>query len=208
MKLRTFVLIGVCVAPLMAWADPLLDEPVAELTLTTGAKLYDARAKSFGAAVVMVKHRDGAQTVRYEEFPQEFRDALLAKKPQPAASSSAPGAPAAKPKPVAAAAKKPEPKRLHPLMVQTFRVLNDYAAVEVYNDSDQPVSLAPFALVGEVASGETVVGRRFVAVDESGRIVSTLAQRQSIKPRTSVMLHVVFERVPEGTAIARVQFRI
>lgn len=64
---------------------PIVEEAVAELKLTTGRVLYDVMARNFSETAVSVTHRDGKQIIPYEQFPAEYRDALLDRMPRPKA---------------------------------------------------------------------------------------------------------------------------
>jgi hypothetical protein len=64
----------------VAYAAPLTDEPLAELQLGSGKVLKLALARSYSSTAVLVKHADGATSVRYDEFPAEYRESLSAKR--------------------------------------------------------------------------------------------------------------------------------
>lgn len=67
---------GVC------YAAPFVDEPVAELRLKSGKVYRQAIAKSFSATSILVRHADGATSVKYDELPDELAAAADAKKPE------------------------------------------------------------------------------------------------------------------------------
>lgn len=66
---------GACVAA------PLTDEPVSELKLGSGKTLKLALARGYSADTVLVKHAQGAVTVKYEEFPKELRATVDSQRP-------------------------------------------------------------------------------------------------------------------------------
>jgi len=61
---------------------PLIDEPAPEIVLTTGRILHDVLAINFMATAVSVSHRDGKQIIAYEQFPLEYREALIERIPK------------------------------------------------------------------------------------------------------------------------------
>ena len=62
-------------------AAPLMDDPVPELRLGSGKTLKLALARSFSSNTVLVRHAEGAAAVRYDDLPQEFRQALAPLQP-------------------------------------------------------------------------------------------------------------------------------
>jgi hypothetical protein len=85
-------------------AAPDLAQPIAELKLADGRVLREVQIKAYNSKGVMVKHADGVAQVNYDQFPEEYREAVLAKKPAPVAPTAVAPNPAA-PKPGAQAAK-------------------------------------------------------------------------------------------------------
>lgn len=61
-----------------ALADVDLTKPIPELRLKDGTVLHDVRIKSYGNATVMVRHNNGAGTIKYELFPDDLLPALNA----------------------------------------------------------------------------------------------------------------------------------
>ncbi|MDI1337502.1 MAG: TerB N-terminal domain-containing protein [Lacunisphaera sp.] len=59
-----------------ALADVDLTKPIAELRLKDGTILHDVSIKSFGSTTVMVRHANGAGTIRLDLFPDEMLSAL------------------------------------------------------------------------------------------------------------------------------------
>lgn len=59
---------------------PLTDEPLAELRLGNGKVLKVALARSYSSTAVLVKHAEGASSVKYEDFPAEYQEPLAAKR--------------------------------------------------------------------------------------------------------------------------------
>jgi len=59
-----------------ALADVDLTKPIAELRLKDGTIMHDVSIKSFGSTTVMVRHANGAGTIRLDLFPDEMLSAL------------------------------------------------------------------------------------------------------------------------------------
>lgn len=209
MSKRILAVLSLCAAATLCSATPLIDEPMKELHLVNGDVLPEAQAKSYNRNSVLVKYRDGAKTVPYEQFPEDCRELVLAKKPKPAPQTSKPA-----PKEPAVSAAKPVAKRAAPssrLPEERFNglaILNtsseaSYSTVELYNDSTDVVELVPSALIGETDSGKTVVGRRWVQVS-NGAISGTMKNVQQIQPKSAVTLNVAFHGVAPGASIQSV----
>jgi len=199
---------GLLLSVLGVYAAPLINEPVKELKLASGVVLYDAQAKSFGEKVVMVKHRDGGQTVPYEQFPEEYRAALLEKKAKPSPVSVRTNVvPAPKTAAPKVTSRDAEPKRVTGQIINSYDVRPSYTRVEIYNGSDRPVSVHPSSVVGERSDGKIASGRQWVAVDASDNISMTLDQTQVVGPNDVLTLRVVFERIPQDVSIVKVGLR-
>jgi hypothetical protein len=80
MKSRGALLLGLLMTLQPGVAAPLTDEPLPELKLGNGKILKIAVARSYSATSVLVKHADGAASVRYEDFPETYRGPLIAKR--------------------------------------------------------------------------------------------------------------------------------
>lgn len=192
----------------IGFAAPLINEPVAELHLTSGKVLYDVQAKGFAQKTVLVKHREGAETIPYDQFPAEYKDQLIQKRPQPPKVSDAPTPSTPAPKvamtPTKPASRARVERNVSPVQIRTSSVGPYFTTVEIGNELDQQVEVTPNAVTAETSSGSTIHGRQWVAGDNDGKITSTLKQRQTIDPHSSVTLRVVFEPTPAGEVISRV----
>lgn len=80
--MKPAIALWLLVAAGVAHAAPLIDEPVAELRLTTGKALRDAIAKAYNPNTILIRHADGGTAVPYTELPAELRPAAEAKRPQ------------------------------------------------------------------------------------------------------------------------------
>lgn len=185
-------------------AAPLVDEPVAELHLASGKILHDAQAKGFAAKTVLVKHRDGAETVKYDQFPAEYQPQLLQKKPQPSTASSTPTpktpAPSLAPKARAASARTRTPT----VSVSSSQIGATFTKVEINNETNGPAEIPCGAVVAESSSGNILQGRHWVSVDGNGAISGTLNNVQVVPGQSTVTYHLVFPPLPAGVTLTRV----
>lgn len=83
-------------------AAPDLTQPIGELKLADGRVLHDVQLKAYNNKGVMVRHADGMAQVNYEQFPEAYREAVLAKKPSPVEHAQPVFAMPVAPKPTAA----------------------------------------------------------------------------------------------------------
>lgn len=185
-------------------AAPLIDEPVAALKLENGTVLHDAVAKGFLSSSVMVRHRDGAQSVPYEQFPEEYRGVLLEKRP--AKTVAATPRPVPTPKAKAPGAKEAAPSQPM-LRLVSSSVRAEFATVEIYNDSNQPAVVQPEYLAVQLSDGSSLAGRQFVQTSEDGKITGTLNRVRTLTPRETATLALAFARIPEGKTAVRVAWR-
>lgn len=77
------IFVGLFAVTVYVQAAPDLALPIAELKLADGRVLRDVQLKAYNNKGVMVRHADGVAQVSYEQFPEEYREAVLAKKPVP-----------------------------------------------------------------------------------------------------------------------------
>lgn len=185
------------------FAAPLLDEPLPELHLTSGKTLYDAQAKSYATKSVLVKHRDGAETVPYDQFPSEYRDALLKKRPQPKPADQQ-AQPAPSPTPKAAPKPTAQSSGNGRITLTSSSIGANFTSVDVTNDTPYAVQITPMAILAETSTGQVVRGRHWVQADASGNITGSLKAAQAMDPKSTISLNVVFEVLPAGISINRV----
>jgi hypothetical protein len=200
-------------------AAPLLDEPVATLTLKDGTVLRDARAKGFLTKVVLVRHQGGARTVPYEMFPDEFQTALAAKR-QATLTDAQIGLErreAEAQKRVQGQATAPAPARavaprsgLHQGCRLTLTgSKGNVAILTVENISNRVASLSPWQFVARTSAGEVVPGANWVGLNEEGRVVMVLKNKQVVDPGATVTLALMLKASPdlEDGSIATVLWR-
>lgn len=77
MRLTPYCLILFCAFTGFALAVQSIDQPFAELKLTDGRVLKNAKLKSFNSTSVFVKDDDGIAQVHYELFPEELQPQLV-----------------------------------------------------------------------------------------------------------------------------------
>jgi hypothetical protein len=206
---KTFGVVWLAAASMLA--APLLDEPVATLTLKNGTVLKEARAKGFFVKVVLVTDEGGARTVPYELFPDEFQTALAAKRQ--AALDSELAAPtrrgaegqkfvqvqAVPPAPVAAPPAAPEPE-LHQGCRLTFvSSKEDVVILKIENTTDQVVSLSPTQFGARSAAGEEFSGARWMGIHYAkDRIAAAWNNNRSVDPGTTVTLGLMLTGEPKA----------
>lgn len=208
-----------CLLVVGALAAPLLDEPLATLTLKDGTVLRDAQARGFLTKVVMVKHRGGAQTVAYELFPDGFQAALAAKRPVARTAAQIEQArreaeaqrqaqlQVAPPVPIVArpVARSPE---VHQGCRLTFLESKDnVVTLRVENLSDRVASLYPWSFVARTNDGSLLAGVRWVALNEEGRVVVTLKYEQLVAPAATATLTLMLSPAMKGALIETVLWK-
>ena len=188
---------------------PLLDEPVATLTLKDGTVLREARAKGFLAKVVLVKHEGGIRTVPYELFPEEFQPALAVKRQRAVteaqigearSEAEAQNRPPVRPPPTAPGPVSPVVRvtDLH----QGCRVTmtgskGNLAYLRIENLSDQVAAVLPSQLVARAVNGELYPGIHWVGLNGEGRVSVTLTRRQLIDPGVTATLTLTLKAPPD-----------
>ncbi|HEU5081597.1 MAG TPA: hypothetical protein VFT72_20455 [Opitutaceae bacterium] len=209
MSKRILAVFGWLTAATFSVAAPLIDEPIAELHLANGDVLHDAQAKSFNRSSVLVRYSEGAKTVAYEQFPAEFRDALLAKKPKPAPETAKPSVasttskvPAA-PKPKRVPVSRLPDERYHDLVILSSSVHPTYSTLEIYNDGTDTTEIDAGTVMAVADNGKYLQGLRWVQVTD-GAISGTDKNIQRIEPRSSAVLNVCFRGLPAGATIKEV----
>jgi hypothetical protein len=80
MKKSALLFVGFSAAAVFSHAAPLDDEPLAELRLGSGKVLKLAQVRSCSSTAALVKHADGAASVKYTDFPAEYQEFLSAKR--------------------------------------------------------------------------------------------------------------------------------
>lgn len=210
MSKRIIALFGILSAATFSVAAPLIDEPVAELHLANGDVLRDAQAKSFNRSSVLVRYSEGAKTVAYEQFPAEFRDALLAKKPKPAAASvqkptgsAAVSTVTVVQRPMRAPVSRLPEERYRGLALLSSSIHPAYSSLEIYNDGTETVEIDPGALMAVSENEKYFQGMRWVQVTD-GAISGTEKNLQRIEPRSSVNLNISFRTPPPGVTLKEI----
>jgi|GEM_PF-3032184 len=213
-----FALLLVCGT--LSFAAPLINEPVAELRLVSGKVLHDAQAKGFLARSVLVKHREGAETVAYDDFPAPYRDELARRRPAPSATVAAVSV---APKPAAAAvpavkAKVESPSIAEPktknkvsvtpaVSLSTSRIGSSCTAVELHNGADAPTEIHCTAIQATTSTGKVLNGRQWVASEVTDMVSHSLGTKQVIPSHTSTTLYVAFDPLPAGVSITQVSLK-
>jgi hypothetical protein len=196
-------------AAFCAASVPLIDEPVASLTLKNGEVLHDAQAKGFNSNSVLVKYDAGAKTVSYDQFPAEYHDALIAKKPAlPKEAVARPHTPAPQLTTVAAKKKVSNSRlpdeRYKGLALVSSSINGPSGNVGIYNDTTEPVDLDPSAIIAQLDNGKSIAGRRWVQVDAEGNPQGSMKGLQTLPPKTLTNLTVAFSGIPSGASIVTV----
>ena len=188
-------------------AAPLFDEAVPRLTLKDGTFLQDAQIKGYLTKVVMVKHRDGARTVPYELFPDEYQAVLAARRP---VRHDEPAPAPVKEAPIASG-KAPAVSRnadlRHGCGFSVVTVNGDIVTMEFRNQSSAPVRVHPGMFVARTYSGEMLPGMQWVGLDSAGRVSVILTRWQLIAPGDVVTLQLMVAPMPHESAIDTVQWR-
>jgi hypothetical protein len=192
-------------------AAPLFDTAVPTLKLKDGTVLQNAQIKGYSTKVVMVKHQDGARTVPYGLFPDEYQAGLAARRPagQETPASATPLAPAA-PGPSGPTGPKPETRNPDLQYGCTFSVLGatgDVVTMEIHNESDQPAAVLPQMFVARTYAGELLPGSQWVGLNEEGRVTTMLKRFQVIPPGETVTLRLMVPPKPRESAIETVLWK-
>ena len=186
-------------------AAPLFDEAVPALTLKDGTVLRDAQIKAYAPKVVMVKHRDGARTVPYNLFPDEYQRALGARRPVPRAERAS-----VKPLPGAnktAATVNADPELRYGCSFMAGRLTGDAIPIEIHNESNDPVRLIPEMFVAKTYSGEKLPGTQWVGLNSEGRVAVVLKRQQEVAPGEVVTLQLIVSARPHEGGIETVQWQ-
>lgn len=195
-------------------AAPLFDEPV-DVTLKDGRVLHAAQAKSFSASVVMVKATEGIQTVAYDQFPDEYRVALDAKRPakrtdaqieadrEKARKNQPPAPPPATQRRTATASNQ---DLYNGLRIDSYVPKGNFVEVSITNTSDSPQEIRPWRLLVFFSSEEIIKGADFVEVDSSGNVKTILRSHQIMQPNSTVTFTVIFGRAMKGGTVQKVDW--
>ncbi|MFT3780767.1 MAG: hypothetical protein QM790_02050 [Nibricoccus sp.] len=203
------VLLGVLLVKTSA--APLIDEPV-DVTLKNGNVLHAAQAKSFSASVVMVKSAEGIQTVAYDQFPDEYRPALDAKRPakRSDAQIEADRAKAQKNQPLVPPLKKRAQAGqdlYYGMRIDSYRPNNgNTVEVTITNTSETQQEIRPWRLLAYLSSEEIIKGADFVTVDSSGNVTTILRSHQFIPANSTVSYMVIFGRAMKGGTVQKVDW--
>lgn len=193
-------------------AAPLLDEPV-DLTLKDGRVLHAAQAKSFTASVVMVKSAEGMLTIAYDQFPDDYRAALDAKRPakRTDAQIEADREKARRnqpPMPPPTARKRPAANQdlYMGLRIDSYIPKGNLVEVSIFNTSDNAQGIRPGYLLAFLSSEEIIRGADFVVTDSSGNVTTILRDNQIIPENSSMTFTVVFGRAMKGGTVQKVDW--
>jgi hypothetical protein len=203
---KTWGVVWLTAASLLA--TPLLDEPVATLTLKDGTVLREARAKGFLTKVVLVRHQGGARTVPYELFPDEFQAALAAKR-----QAALTGARIEQTRREAEAQKRAQAQATPPAPVAAPSVVSELGLnqgcrltltgskgnvvfLEIENVSDRVASLSPSQFAARTNAGEEFPGANWVGINQEGHVVAAWKSHQLVDPGTTVTLALMLMSRP------------
>ena len=177
--------------------------------------MHAAQAKSFTASVVMVKSSEGMQTVAYDQFPDEYRASLEAKRPakRTDAQIEADREKARKNQPPAP----PPTQKRRPwassnsdfyngLRIDSYMPKGNVVEVSITNTSDSPQDLRPTRLLVFLSSDEIIKGADFVEMDSSGNVKTILRSHQIIQPNATVSFTVIFGRAMKGGTVQKVDW--
>lgn len=190
-------------------AAPLFDEAVPVLTLKNGTVLRDAQIKGYLTKVVMVKFRDGARTVPYGLFPDEYQAMLAIHRPPPLGAPTPEPMPA---KPISAANKK-EPRVNQGADLRfgcSFSVVTVTAAaitLEIHNESKEAANIFPEMFVAKAYSGELLPGSQWVGLNSEGRVSVILKRQQLIVPGDVATLQLMVTPTPHESGIETVRWK-
>lgn len=204
---KTWVMIWLTATGLLA--APLFDEPVETLRLKDGTVLREAQAKGFLTKVVMIKHQDGARTVAYELFPDEFQAALAARRSAAQANAQIEQAQseaeahqqaqvkAMPPAPGAARSVAPKPGLKQGCWLTLTGCKGNVVILRIDNVSHQAASVYPWQFVARTHAGGMFPGTHWVELNEEGRVAMTLRSQQLIDPGATVTLALTLNTSPD-----------
>lgn len=204
--MKTVLLLLLCGRSLLLGA-PLIDESVPELRLVSGKVLHEAQAKGYLSRSVLVRHSEGVETVSYEEFPVEYREQLVLKRPPPDTKVKA-----SKPRPSVVVPRK-QPRDETPLTtrptlsITTSRVGSTVTTVELYNEADTPAEVRCSTILAETNLGTVLTGRQWVIAEVSDMVSNSLGTKQVIAQHASSTLNVVFDPLPPGAYITQISLK-
>lgn len=211
--LKSCGVVGLTIGCLLA--APLVDEPVPALKLKDGTVLRDARAKGFMNKVVLVKSADGARTVPYELFPDEYQTVLAAKRQgalnEALAAKARFDAEARDQAKLKAQQSAPAPSvapesELHNGCRLTLTgSKGGMAFLRIENVADRAVAVSPAQFAARTFAGELYVGTHWVGLDGQGQVSMTLKRQQSVEPKSFVALTLataIPPDVPDNTIAA------
>ena len=186
-------------------AAPLFDEAVPALTLKDGTVLRDAQIKGYLVKVVMVKHRDGARTVPYGLFPDEYQAKLAARRPLPVIAPKLA-------KPIAAAGRKEPPANQgadlrYGCSFSVGAVTDAAITIEIHNESKEVARVIPEMFVARASSGELLPGTQWVGLNNEGRVSVILKHQQLIAPGDVATLQLMVASAPHEGGIRDVQWK-
>lgn len=149
-------------------AAPLIDEPVPELKLTNGRVLHDALAKSYAVSAVMIRHRDGAETIPYGLLPTDLQLLLTSKRPAPPSAESVAARKAAAEqvrlkkiaaeKSAAEARDKVQVRKGLRITSSSPSQISYMSYIEITNETENPKTLFADNFIGVLSSGITTTG--------------------------------------------------
>jgi hypothetical protein len=186
-------------------AAPLFDEAVPTLTLKDGTVLRDAQIKGYLTKVVMVKYREGARTVPYGLFPDEYQTKLVARRPAPLRAPKP-----AKPTTVASKTETPVNQGADLRFGCSFSVVavTDAAiTIEIHNESKVDAKMSPEMFVARAYSGEMLPGTQWVGLNNEGRVSVILKRQQLIAPGDVATLQLMVAPTPHESGIQTVQWK-
>jgi len=193
-------------------AAPLLDEPVAALTLRNGTVLRQALAKGFLTKVVLVQCAGGLRTVPYEQFPEEFQEALAGRRQAALAAvekqaRERPPTIARRPAQSAPPAAGTSFEMASECRLTVTGTRGDVILLRIENRSAFPAAVHPWQIAVRTVSGRVVTGAHWVGLNDEGRVVVTLLNRQLIDGRAAVDLALAVAPSLENDAVDAVLWR-
>lgn len=162
-------------APL--FAAPLIDEPLPTLTLTNGRSLHDAQAKSYASKSVMIRHRDGAETIAYDLFPAALQPSLLAKRPTPPNPEKIEYAKKETAARMAATAEKKKKSDLAKVrygcrIIDYHLSTNTDAVITLKNETDKPITVFFSDFICRTSDNRTWPGHSWIVHPEGYKSIS------------------------------------
>jgi hypothetical protein len=186
-------------------AAPLFDEAVPTLTLKDGTVLRDAQIKGYLTKVVMVKYREGARTVPYGLFPDEYQAKLVARRPAPLRAPKP-----AKLNTIASKKETPVNQGADLRFGCSFSVgaVTDAAiTIEIHNESNVEAKMFPEMFVARTYSGQMLPGTQWVGLNSEGRVSVILKRQQLIAPGDGATLQLMVAPIPRESGIQTVQWK-